>query len=263
MPTVNPQYRWWTFIAVGAVAGIFSGFFGVGGGIVMVPLLVSVVKLEYKVATVTSLAAIIPTATIGALGFAFSGSVPPDQLLFGLVIALGGIATAPLGTFALRRLNVTIVRWGFIALLCVTAVMVFVTLPSRDAMLEWSTNTVLGLLALGFIMGFIAGLLGVGGGLIVVPVLILIFGVSDLTAKTLSLVAMVPAAVSGTISSARARNFPLMPSATLGIGAVSTSLVGVWLATLVPVSTAQVLLAAFIVYAAVNMAFRARKTVTS
>ena len=234
-----------------------------GGGIVMVPLLVSLLALDHKRATVMSLAAIIPTATIGALGFVVSGTVPVDQLVFGAVIAVGGISTAPLGTLALRRWNVGNIRWTFIALLVATAVMVFVTLPSRDVMLEWSVATILELIVLGCAMGFIAGLLGVGGGLIAVPILIVFFGVSDLNAKALSLVAMVPAAISGTLSSARARDFPVRESVALGAGAASTSLAGVWFATIIPVAIAQALLAAFILYAAATMtvrALRARKS---
>jgi uncharacterized membrane protein YfcA len=109
-------------------------------------------------------------------------------------------------------------------------------------------------------MGFIAGLLGVGGGLIAVPILIVFFGVSDLNAKALSLVAMVPAAISGTLSSARVRGFPVRESVALGAGAASTSLAGVWFATIIPVATAQALLAAFILYAAATMTVRALRT---
>lgn len=256
MTPVNPKTAWWSFAAIGVVAGLFSGFFGVGGGIIMVPLLVSVLAVEHKTATVMSLAAIIPTAAVGALGFVASQSVPIDQLVFGAVIAVGGIMTAPLGTRALRRLNVRAIRWAFVSVLVGTAVMVFVTLPSRDVLLEWSLVTVLQLFILGCVMGFVAGLLGVGGGLIAVPVLIVLFGVSDLNAKALSLVAMIPAAISGTLSTARVSAFPTKPSVALGAGAAVTSLGGVWLATVVPVAAAQALLAAFIVYAAITMALR-------
>lgn len=259
MTPVNSTTAWWSFAAIGLVAGLVSGFFGVGGGMIMIPLLVSLLSVDHKTATVMSLAAIIPTAAVGALGFVASQSVPLDQLVFGAVIAVGGIATAPIGTRALRKLNVRAIRWAFVALLVATAIMVFVTLPSRDVLLEWSLGTVAQLFLLGCVMGFIAGLLGVGGGLIAVPVLIVMFGVSDLNAKALSLVAMIPAAISGTMSTARASSFPVRPTVALGAGAAVTSLGGVWLATVVPVAAAQTLLAAFIVYAAVTMALRAAR----
>lgn len=223
----------------------------------MVPLLTAVLKLDHKLASVTSLAAIIPIATTGAVSFLSTGSLPVDQLLFGLIIAVGAAVTAPLGTRALRTWPVATIRWIFIAVLTATALMVFVTLPDRSASLHWSPMTVFGLLVLGCVMGFIAGLLGVGGGLIVVPALIVLFGVSDLAAKALSLVAMVPAAVSGTLSSHRAHGIQWSNAVALGIPAALTSSLGVWLATIVPVTIAQPLLAVFILYAVGNQILRA------
>ena len=50
---------------IGLVSGITSGLFGVGGGIVMVPAMVYLMKLDTKVAVGTSLAVIVPTAVMG------------------------------------------------------------------------------------------------------------------------------------------------------------------------------------------------------
>lgn len=257
MTTVDRTPSWWAFALIGVVAGIFSGFFGVGGGIVMVPLLTAVLGIDHKIASVTSLAAIVPIATTGALSFIASGTVPIEQALFGLIIAIGATITAPLGTRALRSWPVSTIRWIFIGVLATAAVMVFVTLPDRAALLDWNPVTVIGLCVLGGVMGFVAGLLGVGGGLIAVPALIVVFGTSDLVAKALSLVAMVPAAVSGTISSHRAGYVPWVNALALGIPAAVTSFAGVWLATVAPVGIAQTLLALFIVYAIANQVRRA------
>jgi uncharacterized membrane protein YfcA len=245
------------YLAIGLIAGTFSGFFGVGGGIIMIPLLMLALKLDQRQASVTSLAAIILTATVAAVTFLASGTVPWDQVAFGLILAVGSTATAPLGARALRTWNVALVRWIFIGLLGIASVLVFITLPDRSVHLEWSVGTVVGLVALGAVMGFVAGLLGVGGGLIVVPVLIVAFGVSDLTAKALSLVAMVPASISGTLNSHRAGLVNWRNGIALGIPAACASPFGVWLATLVPVQVAEPLLTALIAFAAIQLATRA------
>lgn len=252
--TVSPL----AFIAIGLVAGTFSGFFGVGGGIIMIPLLLLVLRVDQRQASVTSLVAIIPTATLAAITFLASGFVPWDQVAFGLIVAIGSTATAPLGSWALRTWNVAFVRWLFIGLLGIAALLVLVTLPDRSVHLEWTVGTVIGLVALGVVMGFVAGLLGVGGGLIVVPVLIVAFGVSDLTAKALSLVAMVPASISGTLGSARAGLVNWRNGFAIGIPAACASPFGVWLAGIVPVEWAQPLLTALLVYAALQLGVRAR-----
>lgn len=245
------------FIVIGVVAGLFSGFFGVGGGIIMVPLLMLVFRMDQRKASITSLVAIIPTAMSAAITFVASGNVPWDQVGFGLILAVGSTITAPLGSWALRTWKVTVVRWIFIGVLVAAAISVFLTFPDRGIHLEWTALSVIALIALGAVMGFVAGLLGVGGGIIVVPALIVGFGVSDLTAKALSLIAMVPAAVSGTVGSARAGAVDWRSGIGVGVAAAVSSPVGVWLATIAPVSWAQPLLAALLVYAAIQLAFRA------
>jgi len=57
---------WQAAIAIGLAAGVFGGFFGVGGGLIIVPLLVLAMKLAPKIAVGTSLAVIVPTAIIAA-----------------------------------------------------------------------------------------------------------------------------------------------------------------------------------------------------
>ena len=243
-------------LTIGIVAGFASGLFGIGGGIIMVPLLVLAAKLPQREASATSLAAIIPTASIAAVTYVSSDTVPWDQLAFGLIIAVGSAALAPIGSLALRRWNITVVRWVFITMLAVTAVMIFITVPDRGAHLEWSIQLVVQLIALGALMGFAAGLLGVGGGIIAVPILILM-GVSDLTAKALSLVAMVPAAITGTTTSHRAGLVRWNTALPLAVTTTIAAPFGVWVSAGLSETWANPLLAACIFLAAVQLADRA------
>jgi uncharacterized membrane protein YfcA len=248
------------YTVIGLIAGVFAGFFGVGGGILIVPLLILVVQADQRQASVTSLVAIIPTSLVAASTFLVSGSVPLDQTVFGLIIAIGSTITAPLGAWALRTWNTVTVRWIFITILLIAAIQVLYQLPDRNSHLEWSTATVLVLIASGAAMGFVAGLLGVGGGLLIVPLLVIGFGVSDLTAKALSLIAMFPAAISGTLGSARAGVVDWKAGISLGIPMALASTVGVWLATITPVEWASPLLAAVLIYAVTQLTLR---TITS
>jgi uncharacterized membrane protein YfcA len=163
---------------------------------------------------------------------------------------------APIGARALRTWNVSIVRWIFIGMLALTATMVFISVPERAAHLDWSATTVVMLVAIGALMGFAAGLLGVGGGILAVPILVLL-GISDLTSKALSLIAMVPAAVSGTISSSRAGLVQWNSAIPLGIATAAAAPLGVWASVSLPAEWANPLLAVIIVYAAVQLSIRA------
>ncbi len=89
-------------LGIGLGAGIVSGLLGVGGGIVMVPLLVLFAGLGQHQAHATSLAAVIPIATVGSATYAIDGSVE-----FGIAvwIAAGALIGAPLGARLMSKLD--------------------------------------------------------------------------------------------------------------------------------------------------------------
>jgi uncharacterized membrane protein YfcA len=256
VPNIDERLQPLTYAAVGLIAGVFAGFFGVGGGIIVIPLLLLLLQFDQRQASITSLVAIIPTAIVAATAFLLSGSVPYNQTVFGLIIAIGSMATAPLGSWALRTWNVVIIRWIFIVVLSIAAIQVFLVLPDRTRQLEWSIPTIVGLIVVGAFMGFVAGLAGVGGGILAIPLLVLGFGVSDLTAKALSLIAMAPAAITGTIGSAHAGAVNWRAGISLGIPMAVSSIFGVWLATVTPAEWANPLLSALMIYAVIQLAVR-------
>jgi uncharacterized membrane protein YfcA len=241
-------------IGVGLLAGLMSGLFGVGGGTVIVPLLVLILGFDQRLAAGTSLAAIVPTATVGVISYAVHGSV---AWIPAIILAVGAVFGAQVGTWLLPRVSQTALRWGFVAFLVVVIVSLFFVIPSRDAELELTLVTIIGLVVLGLITGVLAGLLGVGGGIIVVPALLLLFGTSDLIAKGTSLLMMIPTAISGTVGNLRRSNVDLLAAALVGVAACTTTALGAWIATLVDPFVGNILFAAFLVFIATQMALKA------
>ncbi len=108
---------------IGLVAGLFSALFGVGGGIVVVPLLILVAAVPAHVATATSLAAIGITALAGATRYGFEGHVDIGHAaLVGLPAAAGAIVGATLA----QRVEARPLTLGFAALLASIAVWLLV-----------------------------------------------------------------------------------------------------------------------------------------
>lgn len=241
-------------IGVGLAAGLLSGLFGVGGGTVIVPMLVLLLRFDQRLAAGTSLAAIVPTATVGVISYAVHGSV---AWIPALILAAGAVVGAQIGAWLLARIPQNALRWGFVAFLAVVIVMLFVVVPARDAELVLTVGSVIGLVALGLFTGIMAGLLGVGGGVIVVPALMFLFGTSDLIAKGTSLLMMIPTAVSGTVGNLRHGNVDLLAAGLVGVAACTTTAVGAWLATLMSPLTANILFAVFLTFIAVQMAVKA------
>lgn len=243
-----------TCVLVGLAAGLLSGLFGVGGGTVIVPLLVLVLGMDQRLAAGTSLGAIVPTATVGVISYAVHDSV---AWIPAVILALGAVIGAQIGTWLLPRLPLTVLRWGFVGFLGIVIVSLFLVVPSRAADLPLTVVTVIGLIVLGLITGVLAGLLGVGGGVVVVPVLMLLFGTSDLIAKGTSLLMMIPTALSGTFGNIKRRNVDLVAAALVGVAACTTTALGAWIATIVDPFTGNILFAAFLVVIAVQMALKA------
>ena len=244
-------------IAVGLAAGLLSGLFGVGGGTVIVPMLELLLGFDQKLASGTSLAAIVPTATVGVISYAIHGSV---DVVVALILAAGSVVGAQIGSWLLARLSQNAIRWGFVAFLIVVIVMLFVVVPSRDAEFEFTVLSVIGLIIVGLLTGTMAGLIGVGGGVIVVPVLMFVFGTSDLMAKGTSLLMMIPTAISGTIGNLKRGNVDLLAAALIGGAACTTTALGAWFATLLDPAVANILFAVFLAFIAVQMAVKALRS---
>ena len=242
------------FAGIGLAAGLLSGMFGVGGGTVVVPLLVLFAAFDQRRAAGTSLAAIVPTATIGVISYAVLGDV---AWVPALVLAAGAIVGAQIGTRLLPRVSQSALRWGFVAFLLVVIVSLFLVVPARDAALEVGWASGLALVALGMGTGVVSGLIGVGGGIVVVPFLMLVFGASDLVAKGTSLLMMIPAALSGTFGNLRTGNVEILPAVTIGAAACTTTAVGAWIATIVDPAVGNALFAVFLVVIAIQMAVKA------
>ena len=110
-------------VAIGLTAGLFSALFGVGGGIVIVPLLILWVGFETRPATATSLAAIGITALAGVANYWAHGDVRPGYAaLVGVPAAAGAIG----GTALQQRLRVRTVELLFAGLLVGIAIWLFV-----------------------------------------------------------------------------------------------------------------------------------------
>ncbi len=237
-------------IVAGAVGGFLSGMFGVGGGLVMVPLMMWLAGMDQRRASATSLVAIVPTALIGSIGYAVGGQI--NFAAAGL-IALGGIVGAPVGSLLLRRLSLVWLRWLLIAIMVLAAVRLIIVIPVRGTSLTLDIGTSLALIVLGLVMGLASGLFGIGGGIIVVPAMVALFGMSDLAAKGTSLLAMVPAALSGSLPNLRAGQVKLSDGLIVGIAAVLASLGGVSLAFLVPPAVSGILFGIFLLVVATRL----------
>ena len=110
-------------VLIGVVAGFFSALFGVGGGIVVVPLLVLLLGWSERPAMATSLGAIVVTACVGALLYATLGRV---ELAHAALVGVPAAGGALVGTNLQQRLPRRALSLLFALLLIVVAIVLVV-----------------------------------------------------------------------------------------------------------------------------------------
>ncbi|WP_166982195.1 sulfite exporter TauE/SafE family protein [Paramicrobacterium fandaimingii] len=245
---------WLWFVVIGLIAGFMSGLFGVGGGILIVPLLITLAGFGQKRAAGTSLAAIVPTSLAGVITYAIHGDL---ALIAAAVLAVGSIIGAQIGSLLLHRLPKNVVQWAFIVFVLIIVVSLFFVVPSREADIHLGALSIIGLLVLGLAVGILSGILGIGGGAVIVPMLILLFGASDLVAKGTSLAVMIPTAISGTIGNSRRRNVDIPAALTIGLCACLTTSLGALVAVAIDPMLGNILFAVFLLIIAIQLSVKA------
>jgi uncharacterized protein len=101
-------------VVIGLVAGLFSALFGVGGGIVAVPMLILLAHLPERAATATSLGAIGITAIAGVTVYSLRGEV---DVGYAALVGIPAVFGALFGTALQQRVTTTTLTYGFAALL--------------------------------------------------------------------------------------------------------------------------------------------------
>ena len=240
-------------IAIGLAAGLLSGLFGIGGGTIIVPALALWLGMPQRLAAGTSVAAILPAAAVGAISYAVQGNV---DWTAALCLAVGIVAGAQLGTYLLARLPVSALQWAFMVFLLVVIVTLWFVVPQREDEIGINLLSAVLLVLTGFVTGVLSGVLGVGGGVIVVPVLMFFFGANDLVAKGSSLVMMIPGSISGTIGNMRRNNVDMRAALAVGIAASVCVPFSSVLATLLDPFIANVLFSLYLAYLVGQMLYK-------
>ncbi|NBD33385.1 MAG: TSUP family transporter [Cyanobacteria bacterium] len=116
------QHQMLARLTTGGVAGFLAGLFGIGGGVIMVPLQMVLLGEPIKVAIQTSLGVIVITAISATLGHTWQGNVLFWQ---GLVLGLGGLVGAQVSTRYLPKLRDRVITFSFYTLLALLAFYTF------------------------------------------------------------------------------------------------------------------------------------------
>jgi len=176
---------------IGLAAGTFGGLIGLGGGLVLIPLMVGLLTLSQHQAHGTSLVALVFTGISGAAAYALKGSLDYTAAVF---LAVTAIATARAGAHYAHALTPWRLRklFGVFLLFCAILLLLKSYLVSAIGVVPAYAQIIVFLIT-GVFTGFLSGMMGVGGGTIMVPAMVLLAGFNQHIAQGTSLLVMVPA----------------------------------------------------------------------
>lgn len=248
-----------SILLVGLGAGFLSGIFGVGGGILIVPGLVFFAKMDQRRAHGTSLAAVLPISLASLITYWTHDHVDWHVALW---LAIGAIGGAILGTKLLKTARHDVLSYGFATVLIVSAVRLYWT-TSADGRTGLSVVAAIALVVIGVATGTLAGLLGVGGGVIMIPAMVLLLGEMNVMAKGTSLAVIIPTSITGTIRNRKTANVDVKAAVVVGLSGVVSAVIGGSIAVDMSESLSNALFASLLLVVAAQMIYRERRVRSS
>lgn len=208
---------------IGIMAGFFGGLVGLGGGVVMIPLMVGILKLTQHQAHGTSLVALVFTGAVGALTYYLHNNV--DIIAAGL-LAITSVITVRYGALFANSLPEWKLKRSFGAFMIFASTMLllkpYIGIGSEPIV---GITKIITLLVTGIFAGFIAGMMGVGGGTVMVPPMVILIGMTQHLAQGTSLLCMVAAGIIGAHTHYKVGN--VVPNLLLGL--ISGIIIGTYL----------------------------------
>ena len=262
-----------TAAILGALVGAVMGLTGAGGGILAVPALVFGLGWSLAQAAPVALLAAAIAGLVGALEGLKRGVL---RYRAAILMASVGVSVAPLGVLAAQALPQAVLLYTFAAVLAWVAArtlreartpqgshdnpraFVPCRLDPRTGRLAWTPASALALGAIGAVSGFLAGLLGVGGGFVIVPALRRVSDLSfqSIVTTSLGVVALV-ASGAVAVSLAHGAKLPGEVAGPFVVGAVAGMFAGRILIRRLPTRKVQQMFAAAACVAAAALAARA------
>lgn len=247
-------------ILIGVVAGVFAGLFGIGGGIIIVPSLILLAGFPLVKATGTSLAAIL--LPVGILGVVAYYRAKVIDLRASAFIAAGLLTSVVAGAWLANTLPAGLMQ-KFFAIFCLYVSWNFID-PVRRCR-KWRDLAATAapepptdphpspwpLVAIGLLAGVMAGMFGIGGGNIIVPLLTLALHYPPKRAIATSLGAILfPFGIPGVLVYHRAGNLDLGAAAWIAGGLFLGTVIGARVTIRLPGRTVKLFYGLFLIFVA-------------
>ncbi len=233
---------------IGLGAGLLGGLFGVGGGLIIVPSLLAFASMDRRRAHGTSLGSTLLIGLASLVTYLAHGNVDWAVAAF---LAVGSVVGAVIGTTLLHVVSKRVLVYVFVATVLVTALRLFTTTES-DGVEHLTPWTAALMVVVGLVAGVLAGLLGIGGGVIMVPAVVMVLGLPPAVAKGTSAAVIVPTAFIGTIRNRTNKNADIRVAVIVGLFGAVTAVIGALISDRLSDATSNVLFALLLIAVAIT-----------
>ena len=199
-------------ILIGILAGFLSGLLGIGSGLILVPTIHYIFDKDFKVAIACSLLTIAIVSPFGAYRHYKFGNV---KIKLGIILGVFGIIGSLIGGVVSEKLPTDTLKILFAITLVLVSIKMRTSIKAKDGTKTSSKFIPL----IGFTAGFVSALLGLGGGIVMVPLMVFV-GIPIHNAIGTSLMAIIMNATTGTITHAAYNSLIPLISISLAIGGI-------------------------------------------
>ncbi|MFO7953117.1 MAG: sulfite exporter TauE/SafE family protein [Bacillota bacterium] len=213
---------------MGCIGGFFSGFLGIGGGVVLIPLLIYWGGMEINNAATISMIFIVPASISGIICHKRLGNI---IAYIGILMGIGSLIGSFSSALFADMISEFILQLIFLVVVLIAAFMLLFkdrvnTYTKKDVPIKKITTILIGL-----IQGTLTGMLGIGGGFIVVPLMIYFLAMPIHFAVGTSLVVIFFSANAGIIGKAAGLSLSFGSAWLVIVGAIPSAQLGGWVAS--------------------------------
>ncbi|WP_421548379.1 sulfite exporter TauE/SafE family protein [Pseudomonas sp. QD4] len=242
------------YLLLGVALGTMGGLFGIGGGLIAIPVLGVWFGLDQQIAQGTALVMVVPNVMLAVWRYHQRNRI---ELRHALPLASMGFCFAWIGSIWAVGIDAQIMRIGFVAFLvalsCYNLLRIFVGNTPASAQMRYSWPW---LGVLGAASGTMGGLFGVGGAVVATPILTSVFGTSQVVAQGLSLALALPSTGVTLVTYGVHHEVDWMIGLPLALGGLMSISWGVKIAHSMPERLLRGLFCGFLVLCAVMLGFK-------
>lgn len=222
------------FFGIGILDGIIAGLLGIGGGVLIIPILLYITNIEVKVATAVSSVQVFFASSFGTL---FNWLQKTINFRYAVIFGLSSGVTYFFGSYFTQYIPDNTIKIIYLCVAVLAIILFFIKKNNKSKNLDDEITSALipakkdyfKIIPVALVAGFVFGILGVGGGFLYVPLLVILFDLPLKIAIGTSLMIVFFNAVPGIIGKLLVIRFDIFIGLAVALGAIAGSRIGTYI----------------------------------